>query len=240
MNSLINLGLSLPEPRMKHIISILLLFFVFPLIPLSHAAAAQKKELRAGAGKSSPAESLARNAISIEDMTETDKRILALAKAAAGECARALENAVKSGQKNEEEIFSTLYFPLLPVTSPPAFSTFYDDYTDKVITPIEDSYLAKDKAILAVVLLDINGYLPSHNSKYSRPLTGNPEIDLKNHRTKRIFNDVTGYQAAINTREFLLQIYRRDTGEITADISVTVFVLNRHWGALRILYGRGE
>ena len=225
---------------MKYTFPILLLFFTSLFIPASHAAAAQKKEVRAGAGKSFPAADPARNAVSIDEMTETDKRILVLAKAAAGECARALENAVKSGQKSEEDIFSALYFPLLPLASPPVFSTFYDDYTDKVITPIVDSYLAKDRKILAVGLVDRNGYIPSNNSKYSRPLTGNPEIDIKNNRTKRIFNDITGLQASRNTREFLLQIYRRDTGEITADLSVPVFVLNRHWGALRILYGRGE
>ena len=202
----------------------LLLFAAFSSLPASPTAAAGP----------------ARNTISMGEMTATDKRMLALAKAAAGECSRALENAVKSGQKSEEDIFSTLYFPLSPVTSPPSFSTFYDDYTDKVITPIVDSYLAKDKRILAVGLVDSNGYIPSQNSKYSRPLTGNPEIDIKNHRTKRIFNDITGLQACRNTRGFLLQIYRRDTGETTADLSVPVFVLNRHWGALRILYGRAE
>ena len=225
---------------MKYTFSIFLFFLIFLFMPASHAAAAQKNEAGNGARKSSPAAGPARNTIRIEEMTGTDKRMLALAKAAAGECAGALENAVKSGQKSEEEIFSTLYFPLLPLTSPPAFSTFYDDYTDKVITPIVDSYLAKDRKILAVGLVDRNGYIPSNNSKYSRPLTGNPEIDIKNNRTKRIFNDITGLQASRNTREFLLQIYRRDTGEITADLSVPVFVLNRHWGALRILYGRGE
>ncbi|MBT7088489.1 chemotaxis protein, partial [bacterium] len=38
--------------------------------------------------------------------------------------------------------------------------------------------------------------------------------------------------------EFLLQIYIRDTGEIMADLSVPVFVLGRHWGAVRIGYIR--
>jgi len=201
--------------------------------------AAQNNEAWSGARKNPPGAGTVRNVISYAEMTATDRRILALAKAAAQECSRALEDAVKTGQKSEEDIFSALYFPLLPLSSPPAFSTFYDDYTDRVITPIADSYLAKDREILAVGLVDRNGYIPSHNSKYSRPLTGNPEIDIKNHRTKRIFNDITGRQAAQNTKEFLLQIYRRDTGETTADLSVPVFVLNRHWGALRIVYGRG-
>ena len=215
---------------MKHTFRTSLLFIIFSFMPASHAAAE----------KNFPTAVPVRNTISLDEMTVTDRKMLALAKAAAGECVRALENAVKSGQISEEDLFSGLYFPLLPLTSPPAFSTFYDDYTDKVITPIVDSYLAKDREILAVGLVDKNGYLPSHNSKFSRPLTGNPEIDIKNHRTKRIFNDITALQASKNTRGFLLQIYRRDTGETTADLSVPVFVLNRHWGALRILYGRTE
>ncbi len=217
---------------MKYAFPMLLIFFTALFISASAS--------RAGAEKPSLGAGTARNTLSLAEMTGTDKRILALANAAAADCAKALENAVKSGQKSEEDIFSTLYFPLLPLTSPPTFSTFYDDYTDKVITPIVDSYLAKDSSILSVGLVDRNGYIPSHNSKYSRPLTGSPEVDIKNNRTKRIFNDITGLQASKSTRKFLLQIYRRDTGETAADLSVPVFVMNRRWGALRIVYMRGE
>jgi len=224
----------------KYILLLFLLFFVLVSMPALQAAVAQKKAIGIGAEKSSSAAGPVRNTISVQEMTPTDKRILVLAKAAARECAGALESAVKNGVLSEADIFSTLYFPVLPVTSPPTFSTFYDSYTDRVITPIVDSYLARDKKILAVGLVDRNGYLPSHNSKYSRPLTGKAEIDIKNNRTKRIFNDITGIQASRNTGEFLLQIYRRDTGETSAELSVPVFVLNRHWGALRIVYGRGE
>jgi methyl-accepting chemotaxis protein len=217
---------------MKYAIPMLLIVFVSLFIASSPS--------RAGAGKMSSGASPARDTLSLAEMTGADKRILALANAAAADCARALENAVKSGQKSEEDIFSTLYFPLLPLTSPPSFSTFYDDYTDKVITPIVDAYLAKNSSILSVGLVDRNGYIPSHNSKYSRPLTGSPEVDIKNHRTKRIFNDMTGLQASQSTRPFLLQIYRRDTGETAADLSVPVLVMNRRWGALRVVYVRGE
>ena len=181
-----------------------------------------------------------RRIISSENMTPLDRKILHLAKAAAKECSQALERAIEKGIKTEEEIFSTFYFPILPLTSPPTFSTFYDDYTDEIITPIEDRYLEKDKSIVFVVLVDRNGYLPSHNTKFSQPRTGNLELDIKRNRTKRIFNDVTGFCAAKNLKEFLFQIYRRDTGEIMADLSVPVLVKGRHWGALRIGFFRGE
>jgi methyl-accepting chemotaxis protein len=193
---------------------------------LSQQAISNTKRITKGAG--------GRGVIDVEGMASLDKKILNLAKAAARECSQALEKAIDEGIKSEEEIFSTLYFPIKPVTSPRTFHTFYDDYTDKVITPIEDRYLEKDKSIVFVVLVDRNGYLPSHNSKFSQPRIGNPEVDIKRNRTKRIFNDITGFYAAKNREEFLLQVYRRDTGEFMADLSVPVLVKSRHWGALRI------
>jgi methyl-accepting chemotaxis protein len=35
---------------------------------------------------------------------------------------------------------------------------------------------------------------------------------------------------------FLIQTYRRDTGEIMHDISAPVYVNGRHWGGFRIGY----
>jgi methyl-accepting chemotaxis protein len=90
------------------------------------------------------------------------------------------------------------------------------------------------------VTVDRNGYLPTHNQRYSQPLTGNLANDLVNNRTKRIFNDRTGLAAAQSTAPFLVQNYQRDTGETMADLSVPVFVQGKHWGAVRIGYRRVE
>lgn len=215
-------------------------FFVLSVIAPAYAAVVAENEKAGLISKSFRVTAQVSDKISARELSEDDQRILALAKSVAKKCARVFESVVKKGALAEEEIFSALYFPIMPITYPPTFSTFYDSYTDDVITPILDSYLARDRRIIAVGLVDRNGYLPSHNSKYSRPSTGNPEIDIMNNRTKRIFNDIAGIRAARNTGKFLLQTYRRDTGENTAELSVPVFVLNRHWGAVRILYNRGE
>ncbi|MBI2906460.1 MAG: hypothetical protein HYX92_02260 [Chloroflexi bacterium] len=170
------------------------------------------------------------------DMTPLDRDILALAKAAAVESVQALERAIDQGTKSEVEIFSTLYFPISPPTSPRTFSTFYDDYIDAVVRPIQEGYLGKNNSIVFAILVDRNGYVPSHNLKFSQPRTGNLEADLKANRSKRIFNDVTGFRAAKNREEYLLQVYRRDTGERMKDLSVPVLVKGKHWGAFRIGY----
>ena len=49
-------------------------------------------------------------------------------------------------------------------------------------------------------------------------------------RSKRIFDDPVGRQCGQHEMPFLLQTYRRDTGEIMHDISAPVYVGGRHWG----------
>lgn len=86
------------------------------------------------------------------------------------------------------------------------------------------------------ICVDRRGYCPSHNLRYSRPLTGNREADKEHNRTKRIFEDRTGLRCAGNTGSFLLQTYLRDTGEVMNDLSVPIVIGGRHWGAVRIGY----
>lgn len=67
-------------------------------------------------------------------------------------------------------------------------------------------------------------------------MTGNYEKDLVSSRTKRIFNDRTGLRCGKNTEIFLLQTYKRDTGEVMHDLSSPIYVNGKHWGGFRIGY----
>jgi len=94
----------------------------------------------------------------------------------------------------------------------------------------------QDVQVVFAVLADRNGYVPTHNSRYSRPLTGNAETDRKWNRSKRMFNDKVGLAAARNKEGVLVQVYERDTGEKMWDISAPVQLNGRHWGTFRIGY----
>ena len=157
-------------------------------------------------------------------------KILAVTGAAAME--RVLAEAVHDRKFTLEEIFDTAYQPV-PGTNPQQFTTKYDSFLDRVVTPLEDAFL-KDEEIVFAVLVDRNGYLPAHNSKFSRPQTGDVEQDTAVSRSKRIFNDPVGLAAARNSQEVLIQDYQRDTGERMLDISAPVYVKGTHWGAYRI------
>jgi methyl-accepting chemotaxis protein len=143
-----------------------------------------------------------------------------------------LEEQISSGKFTVEDIFDTNYVPI-PNTDPQKYHTKYDGYLDKTILEIEDEYL-KDEQVVFAVLVDKNGYLPTHNTKYSQPLTGDKEKDKVGNRTKRLFNDPVGLAAAKNEKELLKQVYARDTGEKMWDISAPVFVKGKHWGGFRI------
>ncbi len=157
-------------------------------------------------------------------------KILALTGAASME--QVLAGAISNGKFTLEEIFDSNYLPL-PGTNPQKYTTRYDSYLDRVITPLEDAFL-QDEEIVFAVLVDRNGYLPAHNSKFARPQSGDIEQDTTYSRSKRIFNDPVGLDAAKNVAAVLIQDYKRDTGEKMLDISVPVNVQGKHWGAYRI------
>lgn len=131
------------------------------------------------------------------------------------------------------DIFDRNYKPV-PNTKPQKFKTAYDSHFDKELQAFYDAALGEIEGASYAACVDFNGYSPTHNSKYSKPLTGNPEIDAVWSRDKRIFNDEKGIRAAKNTQQFLIQTYTTAAGETVNDLSMPVFVNGNHWGALRV------
>jgi len=153
----------------------------------------------------------------------------------AAKVAAVFEQAIKSGEITEQDLFDRDY-QSIEGTHPEKFSTRFDEYTDKVLPAIQEPILDTHKDILFAGAVDNNGYFPTHNRRYSQALTGDYDTDLANNRTKRLFNDRTGSRCGSNKESFLLQTYKRDTGEIIHDISAPIFVNGKHWGGFRMGY----
>jgi methyl-accepting chemotaxis protein len=143
-----------------------------------------------------------------------------------------IEEAIDNGVFTVADAFDTAY-ETIPGFNPPKFHTKYDFYLDKALLGIEDEFL-KDDSVLYAVAADTNGYVPTHNTRYNAPPTGIKEKDLALNRSKRIFSDPVGIAAAKNIAPGFLQVYKRDTGETTWDISSPIFVKGKHWGGFRI------
>lgn len=143
-----------------------------------------------------------------------------------------LEEAIDNGVFSVNEAFDEDY-QQIGNFDPPKYHTKYDTYLDKAILGIQDEFL-EDSSIVYAVAVDRKGYLPTHNSRFQQPITGDKEKDREGNRTKRIFDDPIGLKAAQNTEKGLQQIYHRDTGETMWDVSSPIYVKNRHWGGFRI------
>jgi len=145
------------------------------------------------------------------------------------------EAAIAKGEISEAALFDRRYEPIAN-TNPQKFHSGFDRFTDSVLPPIQEAILEDYSFVLFAGAVDENGYFPTHNRRYSKPLTGDYQTDLLNNRTKRIFNDRTGARCGSSTAEFLLQTYKRDTGEVIHDLSAPIFVNGRHWGGFRVGY----
>jgi methyl-accepting chemotaxis protein len=158
---------------------------------------------------------------------------------AAAKAGKLFEAAVARGELTMNDLFDDRYMPV-PGTNPPQFMTRFTELTDRLLPPIQESMLELDPRVAFCAAVDVRGYLPTHNLKFSQPQRDDPVWNAANCRNRRLFNDRTGLAAGTSTKRFLLQTYRRDMGggeyALMKDASAPIFVNGRHWGGLRIGY----
>ena len=180
------------------------------------------------------AESIAA-ALGDSSMETAHDAIRVAAEQAAQEVGRIFEAAIAAGTITREALFDRHYTPI-PKTNPQKYNSRFDTFTDRMLPDVQDGLLARMPQLAYAGAVDTNGYFPTHNKKFSQPLTGDYDVDIVNNRTKRIFNDRTGSRCGSNTKPFLLQTYKRDTGEVMHDLSVPIYVDGKHWGGFRVGY----
>jgi HAMP domain-containing protein len=145
------------------------------------------------------------------------------------------DGSIDSGVLTVNDVFDRSYVEIKGYgwSGKPKFHTKYDLVTDRAILVFQDKFLEYEDFVFAVGV-DENGYLPTHNTRFQKPLTGVPEQDLAGNRTKRVFNDPVGLAAARNVEPSFLQVYQRDTGETMWDVSSPIYVKGKHWGGFRV------
>lgn len=166
------------------------------------------------------------------------KIVLDKAKNAVVQIEEIFESAVQHNEMSIDDLFDRNYMPI-ESTNPTKFSTRFDSFTDKVLPPIQEPIL-EESCIIFAGAVDNNGYFPTHNNCFAQPLTGDYDTDLVSNRTKRIFDDPTGIRCGSHDKPFLIQTYKRDTGEIVHDLSIPIYVNGKRWGGFRVGYRSGK
>ena len=152
---------------------------------------------------------------------------------AAQQVATLFSEKITSNQISQQDLFNFSYHEISN-TDPQKYHSSFDKFTDAVLPEIQEPLLENNPQIIYAGAVDINGYFPTHNRCSSQPLTGDITQDAIHNRTKRMFNDSTGIRCGQHTNKFLLQTYKRDTGEIMHDVSAPIMVNGKHWGGFRI------
>jgi len=182
---------------------------------------------------------LAATYITVHETRQMEELTLEKARVAASLGSRnygdVLDAAIDSGALTVNDVFDRQYVEIKGYSwgAKPKFHTRYDSAIENTVLVFEDKFLEQEDLVYAVGV-DENGYLPAHNTRFQKPLTGDAEKDLVGNRTKRIFNDPVGLAAAQNQEPTFLQVYKRDTGETMWDVSSPIYVKGRHWGGFRI------
>ena len=154
---------------------------------------------------------------------------------AARDVGRLLEEAIASGQITAEALYDQNYQPISN-TRPQKFNTRFDGFCDKVLPRVQEAIVQRHGDVVYAIACDRRGYVPTHNTRFSQPLTGDYAKDFVGNRSKRVFDDPVGKRCGAHELQFLIQTYRRDTGEIMHDISAPVYVKGQHWGGFRMGY----
>ncbi len=168
-----------------------------------------------------------------------DGAMIAFATDTAVRIGAAFDAAVARGEISAAALFDATYRPI-PGTDPAQVLTAFTSLADRLLPGFQEAALAIDPRIVFCAAVDRNGYLPTHNRKFSQPQGRDPVWNMANCRNRRIFNDRVGLKAGRSTAPFLLQIYRRDMGGgefcMMKDLSAPIRVGGRHWGGLRLAY----
>lgn len=169
----------------------------------------------------------------------TDTRFIERVMADAAELSRRLEAAVDAGRIALGDLFSERYEPIAG-SDPQQLRAPFTDLTDALFPEVQEAALDLDPRVVFCAGVDRNGYLPTHNAKFSRPQGNDPVWNAAHSRNRRIFDDRVGLKAGRNSSPFLLQVYRRDMGggefRMMKDVSAPIRVKGRHWGGLRLAY----
>ena len=166
-----------------------------------------------------------------------DSRFITHIQELAAKVSEIFETAVTNDVIPRADLFDTNYREI-PGTDPKQYTTQYVAFTDQNLQAVIDGALAYDERIMFCAAADQNGYISTHNTKFSKPQGSDPVWNTAHCRNRRLFDDRVGAKAGGSSAPFLLQVYRRDMGGgnfvMMKDLSAPIYVSGQHWGGLRM------
>jgi len=148
---------------------------------------------------------------------------------------------------------------------PPKYATTWDALVDVRIAELLERFRTRHQGISIIAFVDLNGFVCATDAPNRAAWTGDPAEDGLHNRVKRFFDDESDlpparvglgaqylrspfagrtrceprelwpFAVAQAERPFSIHIFHRDTGEVTMELSVAIYVHGHPIGALRML-----
>jgi len=168
-----------------------------------------------------------------------DRRLVDIAIAERDGFVSRIDAALATGRLDMVTLFDT-HYRLTPGSIPERFDSALNDFADTEWRPELDRIVDSDPSIVSTALTDVNGYLPTHTTRFSRPPIGDPAHDAAWCRNRLILLDDTDRIAKASTKPFHLAVYRRDRDDggfdVVRNVYVPIVIGGRRWGDFEIAY----
>lgn len=149
------------------------------------------------------------------------------------------EAALASGSLTMEQLFDRDY-QIVANSKPERFRTSLSDWADAHWRPVLDEIASFDSRVLASVCSGMDGFLPTHITRFSREPTGDVAHDTQFCRNGRIIFGDCDADAKRSSAPFFMAVYRHEGDgsryEVTRNVYVPLEFNGRRWGDLEVAY----
>ncbi len=172
-------------------------------------------------------------------LSPQDSAMVERAQGYSREVAERTEKAIAEGELSAEALFDRNYREIAG-SNPQRFRTRLNDWADRVWQPMLDRFSEADPRITASACTDMNGFLPTHLSKHSRPPTGDVAHDTQFCRNGRKILDAIDQKAKASADPYMMAVYRHEgdgrTYRVVRNVYVPLFIDGRRWGDVELAY----
>mgnify|MGYP000689982985 CR=1 FL=1 len=172
-------------------------------------------------------------------LSPMDSTMVERAQTFAQEILSVTEAALASGELSEADLFDTDYREI-PNSNPQRFTTRLSAWADRNWQPTLDRLANGDSRVLTTACSDMNGFLPTHMSRYSQTPTGDLSNDTRFCRNGRKIFDPIDRNAKESTAPYMMAAYRHEsdgkTYRVVRNIYLAIHFAGRRWGDLELAY----
>ena len=149
------------------------------------------------------------------------------------------EKALGDNSLSVVDLFDRDY-RLISGSKPERYDARSNDFADTFWRPELDRFEQENENIVSNACTDVNGYLPTHMSAYSRSPIGDALYDSANCRHRRILFYQAELVAKASTKPFHMAVYRRENPDgsyhIVRNVYVPLFFAGQRWGDYELAY----